>query len=98
MRYQPMAIARDALNPLGGLRLRVFLKRRADSLRENDEGEQGGDREYYGPKSRSAARMRRRVGMLGSHGRRAVAIGASHRCCTPPAGSYRATCIAAALC
>ena len=43
VRYQPVPVAHDTLNPLGGLRLRVLLKRRADSLHENDEGEQRGD-------------------------------------------------------
>ena len=39
LRNQPLAVAHDTLNPLGRLRLRVFLKWRADSLGENDERE-----------------------------------------------------------
>ena len=41
-----MAVAHDALNPLGGLGFRVLLKWRADTLHENDEGEHRRDREF----------------------------------------------------
>ena len=48
VRNQPVAVAHDALNPFGRLRLRVFLKRRADALNENDESKQRGDRKCRG--------------------------------------------------
>ena len=83
-RYQPMAVAHDALNPLGRLRLRVLLKRRADSLHENYESEDRRDRECRGPKNRTT-----RGDIVGhrSHRRRVFPIGSSHRWFNPLTGS-----------